>query len=121
MTASCLHTYYIQSTDVLAIDMLDKPLFWHEFSALNGLINAFVNNLPQTTAVTQGNHLDVLVACTVARVAVIQLHIRFAREQAASRDACLAAANAILATVQNLRADRVGYIDPIMAVSSALY
>lgn len=102
--------------------MPDKPVFWHEFSALDALINTFVNNLPPAPAVTPGDSdsLEHLVACTVARAAVIQLHIRFAREQVTSRDSCLASANAILATVQNVTVNHVGCIEPIVAVSNGL-
>lgn len=101
--------------------MPDKPLFWHEFSRLDNLITSFINNLPaQLPAAAPGDACETLVACTVARVAVIQLHIRFSREQERSRDSCVAAANAVVATIRDIDAGRIGYIDPIMAVCSLL-
>ncbi|KIP11315.1 hypothetical protein PHLGIDRAFT_124964 [Phlebiopsis gigantea 11061_1 CR5-6] len=96
--------------------MPDKQLFLHEFSRLDNLITAFINTLPQVRRVTPGEACDVLIACTVARVAVIQLHIRFVREQERSRDSCVATANSIVATLQNIDVGRVGFIDPIMAI-----
>ena len=97
--------------------MPDKPLFLHEYSRLDNLIAAFINTLPQIQVVTAGESSDTLVACTLARVAVIQLHIPLVAEQERSRDSCVAAANSVVAMVQNLSTNHVGYIDPIMAVS----
>ena len=97
--------------------MPDKPLFLHEFSRLDNLIAAFINTLPQIQAVAPGDGSETLVACTIARVAVIQLHIPLVAEQERSRDSCVAAANSIVGTTQNLDTNHVGYIDPIMAVS----
>ncbi|GJE98222.1 C6 transcription factor domain-containing protein [Phanerochaete sordida] len=96
-------------------DMPDKPVFWHEFAALDGLVRGFVERFPQVPPALQGDALERLVARTVAHGAVIQLHIRFAKEQAGSHDACLAAANAVLAGVQGV-GPQLGYIDPIMAI-----
>lgn len=98
-------------------DMLDKPLFWHEFAALDNLINSFINKFPSASAALQADTSELLVARTIARVATIQLHIRFSKEQPASHGAFLAAADAALATVQSIDPDRAGCVDPIMAVS----
>ena len=76
----------------------------------------FINNLPQVQMVAPGKPLETLVACTVARVAVIQLHIRFFGERPSSRDSCIATANSILATIQTLDVNTLGYVDPFVAV-----
>jgi hypothetical protein len=98
-------------------DMPNQHAFWREFAALDNLITSFINYLPHLLVISPGDALETLVACTIAQVAVIQLHVRFSKEQAGSRDSCIAAANSILATVQNLNINTLGYLDPIMAVS----
>lgn len=79
-------------------------------------MTAFINNLPALPVVTPGEACELLVACTIARTAVIQLHIRFARENARSHDSCVAAATSILATIQHVDVHQLEFLDPIMAV-----
>ena len=98
--------------------MPNRDGFVREFTNLDNLINAFINSLPQATTVTRGESLERLVASTIAKVASIQLHIRFAPDQARSRERCVSAATAIVSSVQHVRASQLGFIDPIMAVSS---
>ena len=97
--------------------MPDRDGFIREFNKLDGLISSFISNLPQSTTVSRGEGCERLVASTIARVASIQLHIRFAGDQARSRERCVSAANAIVVSVQHVRASQQGYLDPIMAVS----
>lgn len=104
-------------THYLLVDMPNTNEFWHEFNKLDSLINAFITGLPQVTMVSRGDSCERLVASTIARVAVIQLHVRFVREQARSRQRCLMAANEIVTSVQDIKSVDLGFLDPIMAVS----
>ena len=97
--------------------MQNRSSYIREFNTVDNLVIAFINSLPQVTTVSRGDSCELLVAGTIARVASIQLHIRFAVEQARSRERCVTAANAIVASVQHVRASQLGFIDPIMAVS----
>ncbi|KAF7792786.1 hypothetical protein EIP86_003885 [Pleurotus ostreatoroseus] len=97
-------------------DMPNTNEFWHEFNKLDSLINAFITAFPQVIVASRGGR-ERLVAGTIARVAVIQLHVRFVREQTRSRQRCLMAANEIVTSVQDIKRDNLGFLDPIMAVS----
>ena len=97
--------------------MPNRDTFIREHTTLDNLISTFITNLPQHATIARGDSCERLVASTIARVASIQLHIRFARDQARSRERCLAAANGIVASVQHARASQLGFLDPIMAVS----
>ena len=97
--------------------MPHRDNFVREFNNLDGLINAFISSLPQASTIARGESLERLIASTIARVASIQLHIRFAPDQARSRERCVSAATAIVSSVQHVRASQLGFIDPIMAVS----
>lgn len=101
--------------------MSDYDTFWREFLALDNLITRFTSNLPTIIRISSSSPdaRDVLVASTLARVAAIQLHTPFVRSQTRSRDACLAYAQAVVATVQNIGGN-VEFLDPIMAVSQTL-
>ena len=101
----------------LDIDIPDRDGFIREFNRLDNIISTFIGHLPQSTTVSRGESCEYLVANTIARVASIQLHIKFAVDQARSRERCIAAANAIVSSTQHVRASQLGYLDPIMAVS----
>lgn len=103
---------------MLDMSMSDYDTFRREFIALDNLITRFTNNLPPVIRINSSNPdaRDILVASTLARVAAIQLHTPFVRSQSRSRDACLAYAQAVVATVQNIGGN-VEFLDPIMAVS----
>lgn len=98
--------------------MPNRDNFVREFNNLDNLINAFISSLPQASTVARGESLERLVASTIARVASIQLHIRFAPDQARSRERCVSAATALVSSAQHIRASQLGFIDPIMAVSN---
>lgn len=97
--------------------MPNTDMFWHEFNKLDNVIDAFLTSFPQAIIVSRGDSCERLVANTIARVAFIQLHVRFVGEQARSRQRCLIAANAIVTSVRDLRSNDIGFMDPIMAVS----
>ena len=96
----------------------ENSAFWQEFRTLDSLIMRFTSGLPAISGISNSSPdaRDLLVASTLARGAAIQLHTRFVRNEARSRDTCLSFAKAIVSTVQDLR-PAIGVMDPIMAVS----
>ncbi|CAL1711048.1 unnamed protein product [Somion occarium] len=77
--------------------------------------DGFVTNFISTLTINPRNRDD-LVTLTLARVALIQLHVNFASTERRSRDSCMAAARAALAVIRDICAAELGYIDPIMAI-----
>lgn len=59
---------------------------------------------------------EMIVARTLARIALIRLHCKHKEREQRSRDACIAAADAALAVVRDMNLGSVVCVDPIMAV-----
>ena len=81
------------------------------------ILDDFVTRFIQTLPVNPQSR-DELVTAALAHVTLIQLHIHLADTERKSRDACVAAARATLATAQSMQLAHIGFIDPIMAVST---
>ncbi|KAJ3558426.1 hypothetical protein NM688_g927 [Phlebia brevispora] len=96
-------------------EMPHANLFWSQFNTLDNLINAFIANFPPIPVLSRDTS-ERLVASTIARVATVQLHVRFVGEQARSRQRCLIAASAIVTSIRDVRSNDLGFIDPIMAI-----
>lgn len=118
MVGTSIHLLYRHySSCARRLDMPNPDTFWHEFNKLDNMISTFIDSLPQVIVVSRGENCERLIASTIARVASIQLHVRFARDQARSRQRCILAANAIVTSVRDIRVNELGWLDPIMAVS----
>ncbi|KAI0691507.1 hypothetical protein BC835DRAFT_1417074 [Cytidiella melzeri] len=104
------------------MSVADTSTFCHTFAAVDDVITRFTSRLPPIGHVVGSNDdkdaLDTLVASTLARVAVIQLHHRFSGSHARSRDVCVSCAQTVVATLQGLEPS-VKFLDPIMAVRLA--
>ena len=94
----------------------DPTGFQRECVILDDFVTRFIQTLP-----VNPQSRDELVTAALAHVTLIQLHIHLANTERKSRDACVAAARATLATAQSMQLAHIGFIDPIMAVSSVFF
>ncbi|KAH8103333.1 hypothetical protein BXZ70DRAFT_719990 [Cristinia sonorae] len=87
-------------------------------ASLDGLITTFINALPPST---DAGTVGLMVTHTLARVALIRLHLSLKRQDQASKDSCVAAADSALAILDRLNIQATGtrvVIDPILPVGS---
>lgn len=101
----------------VALDIQNKEAFSREFKTLDQLTSVLTASLSDATAALSRDDHALLVACTIARAASIQLHARFVRLRADSRERCLSSARIIAASVQGPQAGELYAVDPVMAVS----
>ncbi|KAK7691462.1 hypothetical protein QCA50_004861 [Cerrena zonata] len=88
----------------------DMSAFQHECVVLDDFVSKFLNTLP-----VNPESRDDLVTAALGHVALIQLHMTLSTSERKSRDACVAAARATLATLQTIHSSQMGFINPIVA------
>ena len=96
--------------------MPDLQRYFTDLVALENRIARFTSQLVHINMNSLNDARAVVVARSFTAVAIILLHRRFATHEQTSRQKCLAAANAMVATLDAINVQNLAYIDAVMAV-----